>query len=69
MALSSWFPEGEARLEGAQRRGPRRGSVLGEVHVTVRPEKEPGPCLRQAKELIQLKKDPWSRSGSVTSHL
>lgn len=69
MALSSWLPKGEAGLEGAQRRGSRRGPVLGEVHGTVRPEKEQGPCLRQAKELIQRKEDPWSSSGSVTSPL
>lgn len=65
---SPWLPEGEG-LEGAQRRGSKRGPVLGEVHVTVRSEKEQGPCLRQVKELIQLKEEPWSSFGSLTSHL
>lgn len=69
MALSYWLPEGEAGLEGSQRGGFRRGPVLGEVHVTARPRKEQRLCLRQAKELIQRKEDPWSSSGSVTSPL
>ena len=65
--LSSWLPKGEARLEGPpEERSQERLSPRESTHITVRPQKEEGLFLKQVKELMQLKGDRQTSSGSVT---